>query len=177
MTDALADTFRFHARYNRWFNGRLFATCSTLDDAARRADRGAFFGSIHGTLNHLLWADLVWFGRFATQPGSHAVLHEPWAVLPAGASQRGGVHADWGALCAHRAQADEAIERWCAQLDAAQLEATIRYANMAGTGRAHPLWQALTHVFNHQTHHRGQVTTLLAQAGVDVGTTDMAALF
>ena len=52
------------ARYNRWMNERLYALCAGLDDDERKRDRGAFFGSIHGTLNHLLWGDRMWLGRF-----------------------------------------------------------------------------------------------------------------
>ena len=83
---------------------------------------------------------------------------------------------DFAALRAHRALLDAALEDWVAQLPADFPMRTMRYANTRGVQRAHPMWQALTHLFNHQTHHRGQVTTLLYQAGVDVGVTDLIAL-
>ena len=71
---------------------------------------------------------------------------------------------------------DERIEQWLADMQPDFLTSTLRYANTKGVARAHPAWQALTHFFNHQTHHRGQTTTLLMQAGVDVGVTDLVAL-
>jgi uncharacterized damage-inducible protein DinB len=67
IVDPMLDNYRLLARYNTWFNARLFDACERLDDAARKLPRGAFFGSIHATLNHLLWGDTMWLGRFAAQ--------------------------------------------------------------------------------------------------------------
>ena len=171
--DAMLNNYRFLARYNTWFNARLYDACEHLDDAARKAPRGAFFGSIHGTLNHLLWGDTMWLGRFAAQGEG---LPADLLVLPAGAVYETELHTDWAALRTQRARLDAAIEAWLAALPADFPLRTMRYSNTKGVQRAHPMWQALTHFFNHQTHHRGQVTTLLMQAGVDVGVTDLIAL-
>ena len=62
------DTFRTMAHYNRWMNERLYAVCAEIPDGERRRDRGAFFKSIHGTLNHLLLGDRLWMGRFLDRP-------------------------------------------------------------------------------------------------------------
>lgn len=174
----LMDSYRLLARYNTGFNVQLNDACEQLDDAARKAPRGAFFGSIHGTLNHILWGDMVWLGRLATQPGqggADAWLPPRLLAVPPGALHAAEIHADWDALRTHRAQLDAALEAWLAALPTDFAGLAMRYANTKGVLREHPAWQALTHLFNHQTHHRGQVTTLLAQAGVDVGVTDLIA--
>jgi uncharacterized damage-inducible protein DinB len=149
------------ARYNRWMNERLYALCAELPDAERRRDRGAFFRSIHGTLNHLLLADHVWMGRFLGSPRHFPSLdHE--------------VHAGFEPLRVARAELDAEIERWVEGLADAALAGELRYRSMVNPQeRALPLWAALTHFFNHQTHHRGQLTTLLSQAGRDPGVTDL----
>ena len=81
--DGLMANYRFLARYNTWFNARLFDACEPLDDAARKAPRGAFFGSIHGTLNHILWGDMMWLGRFAVQPEGQGAPTAP-LTMPGG---------------------------------------------------------------------------------------------
>ena len=176
MDTAFLENYRFLARYNRWFNQRLYATCETLPEEERRSDRGAFFGSIHGTLNHLLWADRTWLGRFAIQDIPSPALKPELLALPAGATYGTELHTEWPELRRQRDLLDEAIEAWVAQMPPHYPMSTMRYANTKGVQREHPAWKAITHLFNHQTHHRGQVTTLLMQAGVDPGTTDLAAL-
>lgn len=180
MSDTCIDNYRFLARYNSWMNQRLYIACSTLSDAQRKRDCGAFFGSIHHTLNHLIVADLIWLRRFA-QCGVDkgivlASLNPQVLDLPAGSQLDTVLFDDWQALRAKREQLDAAIEAWVADMPAAYPQFTMRYSNTKGVARAHPAWQAMTHFFNHQTHHRGQVTTLLAQAGVDMGVTDLIAL-
>ena len=112
--DALAENYRFLSRYNRWFNERLYAACESLSDAERKRDRGAFFGSIHLTLNHLVWADTVWLGRFARQGCDFASLSAPLLRLPQGANHRTELFGDFSALRAHRARLDAAIDAWVA---------------------------------------------------------------
>ena len=169
--------YRFLAHYNRWFNQRLYDACEQLSDTERKRDRGAFFGSIHGTLNHLVWGDQLWLARFAAQPDGNAqALGADLLDLPPGAVHETVLHADWSALRLKRGQLDAAIEAWLAAMPAAYPASTMCYSNSKGVRREHPAWMALTHFFNHQTHHRGQVTALLAQAGVDPGMTDLIAL-
>lgn len=177
---AFVDNYRYLARYNQWFNTRLYEACSRLDEAARQADRGAFFGSIHHTLNHILVADCVWLGRLRRTGQDFGVdvsaLPERLIALPAGWQLSTVLHADGPALLGHRQALDSALLAWVDGLPEAFVLAPMRYANTQGVQREHPVWQALTHLFNHQTHHRGQVSTLLAQAGVDVGVTDLIVL-
>ena len=155
------DYARRMARYNTWMNERLYAACASLSDAVRKEDVGAFFKSIHGTLNHLLVADRVWMGRF-TGP----------IFVPASLAQE--LYADFDALRAERAGLDRAIENWAAKLTDQDLAGELAYTSIVNPQpRTIPMWIAVTHFFNHQTHHRGQLTTLLMQRGVDPGVTDL----
>jgi uncharacterized damage-inducible protein DinB len=173
---AFLENYRFLARYNRWFNQRLYVACERLPEEERQRERGAFFGSIQGTLNHLIWADRMWLRRFAAQGVVFPSLAGDVLELPAGAVHSTVLYADWAALREKRDELDLAIEAWVRDMPADFLLRNLRYSNTKGEQREHPAWQAMTHLFNHQTHHRGQVTTLLAQAGVDPGVTDMVAL-
>ena len=155
---------RFLAEYNQTMNARLYAVCADIPDAERKAERGAFFGSIHATLNHLLVTDRIWLGRLQHTPTAAMQLDDI-------------VYKDFGELREARAHEDSRICTWAATLNEALLSSTLTYTGIANpTPRQCPLWIALTHFFNHQTHHRGQITTLLAQMNVDYGVTDMIAM-
>src|SRR5262249_39993568 len=147
-----------------WMNEKLYALCATLPDAERKRDRRAFFRSIHGTLNHLLLTDRAWLGRFTGQPLSFRSLDQE-------------LYADFGELRRERTSTDAAIEEFCGDLTDERLNAEISYANTSGTRYTHPLAPALVHLFNHETHHRGQITTLLSQLGIDPGVTDVIAYY
>jgi uncharacterized damage-inducible protein DinB len=180
MNAAFLENYRLLARYNRWINQRLYDAAETLSDGERKRERGAFFGSIHRTLNHLVVADQIWLRRFV-QCGldndvTLASLNAGVLDLPDGSRLDTVLFDDWPALRAKRNQLDAAIEAWVAEMPDGYLQFSMRYGNSQGVQRAHPAWQAMTHFFNHQTHHRGQATTLLTQAGVDVGVTDLMAL-
>ena len=176
MDTAFTDNYRFLARYNRWFNQRLYAACEQLPDEERKRDRGAFFGSIHVTLNHVMWGDRIWLRRFGEQGVAFSSLTPDVLRLPEGAMHGTLIYGDWEALRKARDELDAAIEDWARDMPADFPARIMRYSNTKGVAREHPVWQAITHFFNHQTHHRGQVTTLLAQAGIDPGTTDLIAL-
>jgi uncharacterized damage-inducible protein DinB len=170
------ENYRFLARYNRWFNERLYTACEQLTDEERKRDRGAFFGSIHTTLNHLIWGDQTWLRRFAQQGVAFRSLGGGVLDLREGAMHETVLYPEWGALRAKREQLDAAIEAWTQEMPDDFSLRIMRYGNSKGVQREHPAWQALTHFFNHQAHHRGQVTTLLSQAGIDPGVTDLIAL-
>ena len=153
-----AQTF---ASYNRWMNERLYDACAGLPDPERKRDCGAFFRSIHGTLNHGLLGDRIWLARFMGERYPVRALDQE-------------LHADFDELRRERASTDAAIDGYAASLSAARLAETLRYTSVVNPAtRELPLWLALTHFFNHQTHHRGQLTTLLHQTGVDPGVTDL----
>jgi uncharacterized damage-inducible protein DinB len=158
------------ARYNRWMNDKLYAVATELTDEERKRDRGAFFKSIHGTFNHLLLADRVWMGRF-----TGVDLHGDWLGPGGIRSLDQELYSDFDELRRERQKMDENIEQWVATLTAEKLTATHRYVRK-GVTYEHPLWWTVAHLFNHQTHHRGQVTTLLMQAGHDPGVTDIIAM-
>lgn len=167
--------FALLASYNRWMNERLYAAAGTLPAAELARERGAFFGSILGTLNHLVVADTIWLQRFARLPGRHPAL-DPVRALPAPAALDAVPFPDFAELGAHRRRLDAIVEDWIGALDEADLRRSLDYANTRGHRFRRELGALLAHFFNHQTHHRGQATTLLSQAGVDVGVTDLLAL-
>jgi uncharacterized damage-inducible protein DinB len=158
------DSLRIMAGYNRWMNERLYALCGGLPDEERKKDRKAFFRSIHGTLNHLLLGDRAWLGRFTGRPVQFRSLDQE-------------LYGDFDELRRERVRTDAAIEEFCHHLTEAQLSREISYATTAGKSYVHPLGPAVLHMFNHQTHHRGQVTTLLSQLGIDPGATDVIAYY
>jgi uncharacterized damage-inducible protein DinB len=149
------------ARYNRWMNERLYELCATMADSERRRDRGAFFGSIHGTLNHLLWADRMWLGRFVG----------PQCTYPQFGAD---MFASFDQLSREREATDRAMLNWAGNFLAEWLAAPLVYTSVVdGKTRRLPAAVAAIHMFNHGTHHRGQLTTLLKQAGIDPGVTDL----
>jgi uncharacterized damage-inducible protein DinB len=146
--------------YNEWMNQKLYALCADLPDDERRLNRGAFFKSIHGTLNHILIGDLIWLGRFTQQPFTGKFGDE--------------LYRDFNQLRTERERVDLAIGIWAQNLTPAWLDRTLTYTSgIDRQTRTLPHWLLVTHIFNHQTHHRGQLTTLLSQMGQDPGVTDL----
>ena len=158
--EALLGHYRAMAHYNRWMNDRLYALAAELTDEQRKRPMGAFFGSLHGTFNHLLLTDRIWMARCGAgeAPAFRALSDE--------------LFADFAQLRTERAASDERLGELVAGLDPADLERTIEYRATSGP-RRHALWIALSQLFNHQTHHRGQATTLFMQLGRDPGLTDV----
>lgn len=141
------------AGYNAWANARLFSAAARLTDAQYRTDKGAFFGSLHGTLNHLLATDMVWMKRFTGEgeaPGRlDAIVHDELAQLDA--ARRG---------------MDVHIVQYVQGLDDASLAGTITYRRVSTPEvEVQRLAPALAHWFNHQTHHRGQAHAILTSLG------------
>ncbi|MBI1817852.1 MAG: damage-inducible protein DinB [Deltaproteobacteria bacterium] len=160
------------AGYNRWMNDKLYALCATLTDEERKRSMGAFFGSIHGTLNHLLLTDRAWLGRFTRDATVATSLDHSGQPIPYTGKLDQVLYDDFALLRQERAKTDAAIEAWLRGLSDADFDAPLSYRTSAGVPYKHPLWWAVTHFFNHQTHHRGQLTTLLSQLGHDPGGTD-----
>lgn len=160
MAPTLATHYLEMAKYNRWMNEKLYALAATLTDEERKRPMGAFFGSIHGTFNHLLLADRVWLARCS---GGDA---------PRVKSLADELFSDFDELRRERAATDAAIEGYAAALEPEQLTSTLVYRTSKGHPMSHELWIALSHWFNHQTHHRGQATTFFSQLGHDFGVTD-----
>jgi uncharacterized damage-inducible protein DinB len=154
---------RMMAAYNAEMNRRLYAAADRLGDAARRQERGAFFGSIQGTLSHLLWGDCAWMARF-----------DGWARPEASIEDSPRLHADWERLKAERAAADARIEEWAARVDPAWLAGEFAWISSSSRQEfTRPAAVVVTHFFNHQTHHRGQVHAMLTAAGERTAATDL----
>jgi uncharacterized damage-inducible protein DinB len=161
------ELLRVQARYNRWMNDKLYGLAARWTDDERKRDRGAFFKSIHGTFNHLLVADRVWLARFRDEPAQDGFMGPGIRTL----DQQ--LYDDFEELRRARAAADDELAAWVAELTDERLAGTLAYKKRGGQRQEHPLWWAVAHVFNHQTHHRGQITTLLMQGGTDPGVTDL----
>ena len=147
------DHFRTFARYNAWANDRLYAACALLPDVEFRAPRQAFFGSIMATLNHILVGDRAWLGRLEGVPSGITRLDE---IL----------FEDLAELTRARVAEDDRIRTLVDGLNAEALEHEVVYRTMAGVEHRTPTPWVLSHLFNHQTHHRGQVHALLSQTTV-----------
>jgi uncharacterized damage-inducible protein DinB len=145
--------FQTLARYNQWANERLYAACAELADADYRAPRQAFFGSIHGTLNHLLVADRIWMGRLQ---GPESGLKQLNQIL----------YEDFAELRAARVAEDRRLIHFVDGLSQQSLDGVLAYKTTAGVPQETPLLWTLAHLFNHQTHHRGQTHGLLSQTAV-----------
>ena len=141
------------ARYNTLANQRLYAAAADLPDSDRKRDVGAFFTSLHGTLNHLLIGDRIWMARFeggaAPSTGLDAIVHDSFDDLRTA-----------------RVAMDATIEGFFASRPAAFFERPLRYVNNEGRDFEDPPSLILPHFFNHQTHHRGQAHAILSQLGL-----------
>ncbi|SHK23938.1 Uncharacterized damage-inducible protein DinB (forms a four-helix bundle) [Shimia gijangensis] len=151
------------ARYNAWQNEQTRAAAEKLTEAELRADKGAFFGSIMKTLNHLLWGDLLWIARFDGGAGPDVGPDEGLEMTP--------TLAVWSA---ERFRTDGRIRQWADKVLNVDLTGDITWFSGAQNRDVTvPVAQAVVHFFNHQTHHRGQVHALLTAAGQTTGDTDL----
>lgn len=158
-----ADYVQKMAGYNAWQNRSLYAAADGLSDAERRRDRGAFFGSLHATLNHLLWADRIWMSRFSD-------LDPP----PGGVETSPNCYPDWAAMAKARPELDSAIVDWSKSVDQDWLAGeTTWFSTIMKRMSTKPTALVVVHFFNHQTHHRGQVHAMLTAAGAKPEDTDL----
>lgn len=149
------------AHYNAWMNKNLYAHLGDMPDDQRKADEGLFFRSIHGTLNHLLLVDQLWLGRMTGEPFQVDSLDQE-------------LYSDFAQLRLQQKKVDKHILSFVNGLEDKALERAVSYTALAdGQPRNFPLHQALSHLFNHQTHHRGQITAVMSRHGLDYGVTDL----
>ena len=154
---------RMMARYNSEMNRRVYAAAARLSDEQRKADRGLFWKSLHGTLCHLMWGDRQWMSRFDGWPPNTVPNPESPTLFP-----------DFEALRAERIKADARIEDFAARIDQAWLQSDLVWWSGAAKQEMRlPRGPLLVHFFNHQTHHRGQVHAALTACGADPGDTDL----
>lgn len=155
--------YQLMAAYNRWMNRKLYAVCAEIPDGKRREDLGAFFKSMHGTLNHILLADYIWMDRFSDRPRRYKLGDE--------------IHADFEELRMAREEMDGKILDWVETLTDKWLDEPLQWVSGIDGKTYRVLKRILvTHMFNHQTHHRGQLTTLIKQLGYEPGVTDIPAM-
>jgi uncharacterized damage-inducible protein DinB len=151
------------ARYNRWQNENLYGVADRLSEDERRRERAAFFGSIQKTLSHLLWGDRIWMSRFTDVPRPPGAIPDSVSLYP-----------EWERLRRDRQAFDAVIVDWADGLDQAWLDGDLTwYSGGAKRELTKPKWLLVTHMFNHQTHHRGQVHCMLTQAGGKPHDTDL----
>lgn len=159
------DYIRTMARYNAWQNQSLYMAAHGLSEEARDLDRGAFFGSIRGTLSHLMWGDLMWISRFEGVEG-------PGGGIPGSPDLF-----DWKTLMRERPKLDARIAGWAWMVLPGDLEGDLTwYSGAMGRELSKPKALCIAHFFNHQTHHRGQVHGMLTAAGAKPEDTDLMIL-
>ena len=152
------------ARYNHWQNTSQYQAADKLPDSVRREDRGAIFHSIHQTLSHLLWGDQMWMNRFAGTP------------KPAAGSVADSLSMieDWEALKEERQSMDQEIITWSNDVRPEFLDSEMTwYSGSQNREISSNAGKLVVHMFNHQTHHRGQVHAMLTAAGVFPDDTDL----
>lgn len=149
------------AKYNRWMNERIYALCAKVPKADRERDLGAFFGSIHNTLDHIVWADDALLVRLQNS-GRRVESYRPPQIE------------DFDQLRQRREELDKVISDWAAQVADTDVDQPYEFKSVLyNKTRTLPRYALVAHLFNHQTHHRGQVTALLSRLGYDFGVTDM----
>lgn len=165
-------SFQLMARYNQWINRRLYDCAAKLTTDELNADKGAFFGSILGTLNHIMVGDLIWLRRFATHPSKFESL-QSLLTQNNPDSLNTILFDNFEELHSAREELDFQILLFATELTESELESDLEYRNTQGHLFNNNFAFLIQHFFNHQTHHRGQLTTLFSQLNIDVGETDL----
>ncbi len=167
--------FELMADYNRWMNSNIYQVSAELPAEVLNENRGAFFGSISGTLNHIMVGDIIWLRRFSHHPLGFNSL-EPLELLPTIVSLEQILHHQFVNLRNTREKLDQVIIDFSREASEEHFQAPLPYKNTQGAPFTRRFGFLVQHFFNHQTHHRGQVTTLLTQLGLEPGVTDLLAL-
>lgn len=172
---SLLANLQLMSQYNQWMNQKVYQAARELGDEVITEDRGAFFGSLLGTLNHIYVADIIWLRRFAQHPKQYQNLQQ-LPTLPDYKSLDRTVANDLETLDDLRQELDRTIINWCQELKSEDLESNLQYSDTKGNPYQKNFGQLIHNLFNHQTHHRGQATTLISQQGLDIGVTDWLAI-
>jgi len=159
------------AKYNQRLNEQIYESAQGLPESKINENLGAFFGSILGTLNHILVGDILWLSRYKTHSCEYkSLLKIDDYPTPNGLNDI--LYKDVKELYRARKEIDELLINWIDEISESDLERQFLYKNAQGVTSSRNFAEVLSHLFNHQTHHRGQVSTLLSQFGVDIGVTD-----
>lgn len=154
------------ARYNAWQNSEIRKLVEAMPEAELTEDRGAFFGSIFATLNHILWADVFWLYRLGVGEKPDFAGSKHTEATPT-------IHV-WGA---ERFKVDGRINEWTRLLKAVDLTGDVEWTSVLKDQKmSTPRAQCIMHMFNHQTHHRGQVHAMLTASGQKTTDTDLVFL-
>ncbi|WP_369855320.1 DinB family protein [Candidatus Thalassolituus haligoni] len=169
---SLKSYFELMAEYNQGMNESIYQAASKLSETDLAEDKGAFFGSIINTLNHILVGDTIWLQRFANHLENFPAL-DYVRVLETPKSLDTVLYSDFSELKEKRGEMDEIIKFFTKELTDNVISEPFSYKNTKGQAFIKNFGHVLQHFFNHQTHHRGQVSTLLYQHGIDIGVTDL----
>ena len=168
----LKNNFELLAEYNQWINMQFYQAAAQLTQPQLDKEKGSYFGSISGTLNHILVGDIIWLKRFSSHPANFTALQGLQEFeAPVSLNQR--LYANFVDMREARRCIDEIVLSFCGELNEMDLEHRLSYNNSKGLPFQKNFGSLLQHFFNHQTHHRGQASTLLFQQGIDVGVTDL----
>ncbi|WP_299599680.1 DinB family protein [uncultured Microbulbifer sp.] len=164
--------FELMAQYNKWMNEKIYTCAEKLSEDELAEDRGAFFGSVLGTLNHILVGDIIWLKRFSEHPKDFSsLIYLRNRAQPKSLAEV--THSDLSVLSSERKIIDEIIVSFSKEISQTDADSSLNYRNTKGEEFSKNFGHLLQHMFNHQTHHRGQVSTLFNQLGHDVGATDL----
>lgn len=163
------------AHYNQWMNQKLYDAATDMNEVDLKKERGAFFGSIFATLNHIAVADTIWLKRLSM------VFPTQWNLagienLQQISSLEMQLSDQLTTLRHYREQLDALFMQISDKVSDEELLITVHYTDIKGNPHTKQFFSLLMHVFNHQTHHRGQITTMLSQANIDIGVTDLNAI-
>jgi uncharacterized damage-inducible protein DinB len=160
------------AKYNQLMNQRMIDASANLSPMALAEDKGAFFKSVIGSLNHIMVGDILWMKRFANHPDNYQSLRKlDGFEVPAGLTAI--LFDDLSTFAKVRAKLDDNLIEWCDELNESDLDTALRYQDTKGVQHAKRFGDMILHLFLHQIHHRGQITTLLSQESIDFGDTDL----
>jgi uncharacterized damage-inducible protein DinB len=168
-------TFLMLARYNQLINARLLRSSATLSEERLNRDTGGFFGSIIAHWNHIMFADLIMFRRIADNRLGADYLREI-ATFPRSVAPTDIYYRDLGTFARRRSDLDEIILDWTRGVASRDFDATLSFVSTEGNAVRIVACDLLQHIFMHQIHHRGQITCLLSQNGVDYGSIDLPVL-
>ncbi len=160
------------AEYNQLINQRMIKAAEQLSNDSLIKDKGAFFKSVIGTFNHIMVGDILWLKRFCTHPRNFVTL-KPLETIDKPKKLTSILFKDFPAFSNEREKLDNIILAWCNELKEDDLNTPLQYVNYRGDAHRKRLADLMLHLFLHQTHHRGQITTLLSQENIDFGETDL----
>lgn len=164
--------FQLMANYNSRMNDQILSIIESLELIDLTENKGAYFQSIIGTLNHILVGDIIWLSRFNLHSECYISLKDV-TKLPKPQGLSDILYLDFKSYKRARKIVDFAVINWLNKdVDVSDFNRNLEYSNTAGIKSSRNFGELLSHLFNHQTHHRGQLSTLLNQMGHDIGATD-----